>query len=64
MERKFDNKYELMRNKRENGDDKHRFGTLALTKKTAANMHGFVLVRHRSQSKLNAAMPTLRTTKI
>jgi hypothetical protein len=33
MERKFDNKYELMRNKRENGDDKHRFGTHALTKK-------------------------------
>jgi hypothetical protein len=35
MERKFKNKYELMRNNRENGDDKHLFSTLAFTKKTA-----------------------------
>jgi hypothetical protein len=59
MEMKFDNKYELMRNEEENCDDKHRVGTLALTKKNCRqHAHGFVLVRHRSQSKLNAAMPT------
>jgi hypothetical protein len=42
MERKFDNKYELMRNEEENGDDKHRVGTLALTKKKLPPtcMHG------------------------
>jgi hypothetical protein len=33
MERKLDNKHELMRNEEENGDDKHRVVTLALTKK-------------------------------
>jgi hypothetical protein len=32
LERKFDKQYELVRNKGENGKDKHHFGTLALAK--------------------------------